>query len=101
MAVLEIRAAAAGARPDRISDRLDPRRTPSDHVCPRRVAGQAERVELLDPAARGIRARGIAGDDARATLLARFAASDAGAGRTWPHRRQPADAGALEVHARS
>ena len=46
--------AASGARRDRISDQLDSGGAPFDHVRARRFGRAAERVELLDAAARGV-----------------------------------------------
>ena len=52
--VLEIRAAAAAARRHRGPDRVDDDRASSDHVRARGLGRPAERLELFDPAARGV-----------------------------------------------
>src|SRR6185369_13005357 len=52
--VLEVRPRLASPRRYRGPDRSGDDRTSSDHVCACRISRPAERVELLDPAARGL-----------------------------------------------
>ena len=63
--VLEVRAGPAAARRHRGPDRLDDDRASSDHVRARGVGRPAERLELFDPAARGVGPCRVTDDETR------------------------------------
>jgi hypothetical protein len=87
--ILEIRSSASGPRRDRISDRFDSGGPPFDPVRARCFRRAAERVELLDSAARGVCPCRVTPPLKNARAVGPFARRPAGfdpaAGRANPH----------------
>ena len=101
--VLEVRARTAASRRYRGPDRPGDDRTSSDHVRARRIGRSAERIELFDPAARGLgpcRVKAHENAGAAVPLARSLAGADAGACRARPLRREHADRRTACLHAR-